>query len=406
MSGTAAPAGATVAAATSDLGSAASPRPNGEVSTPAGFGASTLQDALGHPPYLRSIDSDPPPPVALRVAPTLGSVLGLIGALVAIALLAVAGHIVLLVLLGGVLAYLLLPLVDMLERRGVGRSAAAAIVFLGLLGVITTLAVALAPVAMREADVLRQSWEDGRISALLDQAERDLVARFPFLEYGTLGLAEAAERAVERPGNRILGFVPDLLSALTDALIVPFVLFFLLRDGHSLRRRALAVVPNRYFEFVMGVLYKIDANLGGYLRSQSVVALFVGAMTTIGLGIAGVSNYAVLGFLTGFLNFVPYVGFAISFMLTVAVSVVTTGGFDQVAAVAVVFAIAQGLENFALQPWITGRNVSLHPVAVLLAIFIGDRAFGVMGMALAVPAAAVLKVVVVETVVTLRRFRL
>jgi predicted PurR-regulated permease PerM len=333
-------------------------------------------------------------------------VLGLLGALVAIALLAVAGHITLLVLLGGVLAYLLLPLVDMLERRGMGRSAAAAVVFFGLFGAIAAITALLAPVAMREAGVLRQSWEDGTIAALLDQAERDLAARFPFLEYGTLGLADAAQRAVERPGNRLLGFVPDLLSALTDALIVPFVLFFLLRDGHSMRRRAVAVVPNRYFEFVMGVLYKIDANLGGYLRSQTVVALFVGALTTIGLGAAGVSNYAVLGFLTGFLNFVPYVGFAISFMLTVAVSVFTTGGFDQVAAIAVVFAVAQGLENFALQPWITGRNVSLHPVTVLLAIFVGDRAFGVMGMALAVPAAAVLKVVVVETVVTLRRFRL
>ncbi|HLA63860.1 MAG TPA: AI-2E family transporter, partial [Rhodothermales bacterium] len=66
----------------------------------------------------------------------------------------------------------------------------------------------------------------------------------------------------------------------------------------------------------------------------------------------------------------------------------------------------QGLENFAFQPWITGRTVSLHPVLVLLAILVGDRAFGVLGMALAVPATAVLKVVAVETLVTLRRFRL
>jgi predicted PurR-regulated permease PerM len=343
---------------------------------------------------------------AVRVAPTLGAVLGIVAALISLALLVVAGRITLLVILGAVLAYLLLPLVNALQRRGLSRTAAASAVFFGLLFVLAGLLAALAPVAIHEAESLRAAWGDGRIYSLLDQAERDLVARFPVLEYGTLGLADAARRAIERPGNRLLGYVPDMLSAMTDALIVPFVLFFLLRDGHTMRRRAIAAVPNRYFEFVMGVLYKIDANLGGYLRSQTVVAVFVGTLTTIGLGIAGVSNYAVLGFLTGFLNFVPYVGFAISFVLTVAVSIATTGGFGQIPAIAIVFLIAQGLENFALQPWITGRNVALHPVTVLLAIFIGDRAFGVMGMALAVPAAAVLKVVVVETAVTLRRFRL
>jgi predicted PurR-regulated permease PerM len=346
------------------------------------------------------------PVPAVRVAPSLGAVLGVLVALGALALLVVAGRLTLLVVLGAVLAYLLSPVVDALERRGMSHAAAAAAVFFGLFALIAALTTALAPVALHEAAVLREEWGGGRVYDLLDQAERDLVARFPVLDYGMLDFAGVARRAMGRPGNQLLGYVPDVLSGLTDGIIVPFVLFFLLRDGPGVRRRMVAVVPNRYFEFVMGVLYKIDAHLGGYLRSQSLVALFVGALTTIGLGVAGVSNYAVLGFLTGILNFVPYVGFFISFLLTVAVSVVTTGGFGQVPAVAAVFAVAQGLENFALQPWITGRTISLHPVTVLLAIFIGDRAFGVMGMALAVPAAAVLKVVVVETLVTLRRFRL
>lgn len=341
----------------------------------------------------------------IRVAPSVGTALGAMVGLVFLALLFVAGHLTLLAILGAVLAYVLLPIVNRVERRGLSRTAAAAVVFFGLLLLLVGVTAALAPVAMNEATQLRVSWSEGRVFALVDQAERDLAARLPMLEYGMLDLADAARRAVDRPGGQILGYVPDVLSAATDALIVPFVLFFMLRDGPSLRRRLVAAVPNRYFEFAMGVLYKIDATLGGYLRSQTVVALFVGTLTTIGLGIAGVSNYAVLGFLTGILNFVPYVGFAISFVLTIAVSVATTGGFGQFVSIAVVFMVAQGIENFALQPWITGRNVSLHPVTVLLAIFIGDRAFGVMGMVLAVPAAAVLKVVVAETVVTLRRFR-
>ncbi|HLA63326.1 MAG TPA: AI-2E family transporter, partial [Rhodothermales bacterium] len=235
----------------------------------------------------------------------LRGVLGIVAALGALALLRTAGDLVLLTVLGAALAYLLQPLVDGLERRGMGRSAAAAAVFFGLLGVLAALTVALAPVAIQEASVLKAQWADGRLYRLLDDAERTLTARLPVLDYGTLGFADAARRALDSSGNELLGYVPDALSGLTDGIIVPFVLFFLLRDGPTIRRRAVALVPNRYFEFVMGVLYKSDAHLGGYLRSQALVAVFVGATTTLGLGLVGVSNYAVLGFLTGLLNFVP-----------------------------------------------------------------------------------------------------
>lgn len=325
---------------------------------------------------------------------------------VVVALLWIGGDLVVLVLIAAVLAYLLFPLVNALERRGLGRTAATSVIFFSLFIVLGLVAWLTVPIVVAQAAEWQERWADGRLFALIDRIETDLAANLPFLEPGALGLAEAARETVEGSNAHLLGYASSAIDIVGNLIIVPFVLFFLLRDGVSLQKRLVSLVPNRYFEFAMGVLYKIDEHLGGYLRGQSLVALFVGLLTTIGLGLIGVDYYLVLGLFTGVANFIPYVGFVISAVLTLLVSVVTTGGIGQVFGIIAVFAVVQTFENVVLQPWITARNVSLHPVVVLLAILLGGRVGGVLGMALAVPVAAITKVIVTETVVTLRRFRL
>ncbi len=113
-----------------------------------------------------------------------------------------------------------------------------------------------------------------------------------------------------------------------------------------------------------------------------------------------------LGLVTGLLNFVPYVGFFVSAALAVTVSILATGDLRQPGFVVLLFGGLQLIENIVFQPWITGRNVEMHPVLVLLSILIGERLGGVVGMAFAVPVAAVLKVAAVETTLGLRRYRL
>ena len=203
-----------------------------------------------------------------------------------------------------------------------------------------------------------------------------------------------------------MGYVPTMLETVGTSVVVPFVLFALLKDGPVLRRRAFRIVPNRYFEFAMTVFYKADAHLGGYLRGQALIALLVGSSTAIGLGLLGIDYYLVLGLITGLANFVPYLGFVVSASLSVLVSIVTTGGTGAVVSVVLLYVGLQTVENIVFQPIITGKNVSMHPALVLLAILVGGRVAGVFGMALAVPAAAVLKVFFVETAVSLRRYHL
>jgi len=310
-----------------------------------------------------------------------------------------------LVMLGAVLAYLLVPIVNRMERRGMSRTVASAIVLVVLSIGLTVLGIWLVPLLSEQGAELQDRWRNGELLGLLEQAEVMLAAHLP-IEPGQLGLVTAAQQAIQSESVSLIDYLPGALEMLGNAFIVPFVLFALLKDGPNVRRRLVGLVPNPYFEFAMSVLYKADAHLGDYLRGQALIAVLVGASTAIGLGLLGVKYYLVLGLLTGLANFVPYIGFVVSAALTIAVSVLSTGGFEQAVWVAILFVVLQSIENVVFQPWITGKNVSMHPVLVLLAILVGGRIGGVMGMALGVPAAAILKVVAVETVVNLRRYHL
>ncbi|HEX8385153.1 MAG TPA: AI-2E family transporter [Rubricoccaceae bacterium] len=330
-----------------------------------------------------------------------------LGAVAGVVLLVrVAPDLVGLVVLGAALAYLLVPLVDRLERRGMGRASGAALVLGGLVLGLAGTAYAAAPTVAAQVASLRARWASGELLGLLRRAEEALAAHLGGLRPDELGLSDALQDLFSTDTGPLIGYVPSLLEGVSNAVVVPFVLFTLLKDGPVLRRRIVALVPNRYFEFSMNVLYKADAHLGGYLRGQALVAVLVGASTALGLGVLGVDYYLVLGLVTGLANVVPYAGFVVSAGLAVVVSVVTTGDVQQVVGVLAVFGVLQTVENVVFQPVVTGRTVSMDPALVLLAILVGGRVGGVLGMALGVPIAAILKVVAVETVTGLRRYHL
>ncbi|MCH8031742.1 MAG: AI-2E family transporter, partial [Bacteroidetes bacterium] len=262
--------------------------------------------------------------------PWLKAVLWL-AVLVAVGMLLVYGRdLVLLVLVAAIIAYLLFPLVNNLERRGMGRTLSASVVFFGLSLILGVLGWLLIPLLAKQVAEWQEGLGNGSLYALLNQLEDEIAAYLPFIEPGTLGLSESVREALVVQKGHLLGYAGDALSVIGNLIVIPFVLFFLLRDGSGMMKKLVSLVPNRYFEFTMGVLYKIDEHLGGYLRGQSLVAVVVGLATILGLGLLGVDYYLMLGLFTGVANFIPYVGFIISAGLTLAVSILSTGGMGQV----------------------------------------------------------------------------
>lgn len=337
--------------------------------------------------------------------PGWAKLLGLAALAVAAAwLLAPIGGVVRMVVFGALLAYLLDPLANRVEASGLGRGAAAAVVFLGFVVVLGVPLVLLAPVLSAQVRAL-QEIDLSAASAALTSVERWVGARL-----GPLGVrppdlqGRLGEFASEHVGD-LVGIVPGALGFMTQLLVVPFVGFFLLKDGRRFRKGFISLVPNRYFEFTLNVLRKADAQLGGYLRGQLLAALIVGLLSTLALWVIGVEYYFLIGMVAGLANMIPFLGPIIGAALAVVVAAVTTGSFALTLPILVAFVVIQLIDNVGTQPLVLSRNVEMHPLAILIVLLVAGELFGLLGLLLAVPAAAVLKVLVQESVTTFRRYQ-
>ncbi len=190
------------------------------------------------------------------------------------------------------------------------------------------------------------------------------------------------------------GLVGQLLSGLTLFIIVPFALFFFLAEGRTIKRAIIEQVPNRYFELILNLLHRIDRQLGSYMRGMVLSVIIVSILSSTGLYIIGLEHFLVIGLLAGLANVIPYMGPAIGIIAGVVAAVLQYSAlsFGVVIPVIIVFAIVQLVDNVFVAPMVVGRSVNLHPLLVIFAVFVGSELFGAVGMLLAVPTTAVIKV--------------
>ncbi|MDX1739916.1 MAG: AI-2E family transporter [Rhodothermales bacterium] len=316
------------------------------------------------------------------------------------------GHVVRLLIVGGLLAYLLDPLARALEARGMSRSSATVLIFVGLVVVLAILVYALFPVVAAQVAGLRQGFDVTDVDRLLydiDWVVNGILSRFGA---GTVDVPTAAYDWLARQSGNLIQIIPNAFSMAVDVIIVPFIMFFLLRDGTEMKKTFISWLPNRYFEFALTVIHKSSRKLGAYLRGQATAALVVGILSSIALRLLGVDYYLIVGLFAGIANMVPYLGPFAGSALAVVVSALTTGGLQDAPWIILAFLLIQMVDNTLVQPLVLSRNVEMHPLGVLLAVIIGGQFFGIWGLLLAVPVAAVAKVVVSEFAGNLRRFRL
>lgn len=319
-------------------------------------------------------------------------------------LLAPISFVVQVLVLGALLAYLLDPLANRVEASGMARGPAAGLVFVGFLLVLGIPLALFAPtladqvLALQELDLTVASETISSVEAWLGQKLAPLGVQPPDLN------ARLAAFASEHAGDLVV-LVPGALGLVTQFLVIPFVAFFLLKDGRRFRKGFISLVPNRYFEITLNVLRKADAQLGGYLRGQFLAALIVGLLSTFALWVIGVEYYFLIGMVAGFANMIPFLGPIIGGALAVVVAAVTTGSFALTLPIVASFVGIQLIDNVGTQPLVLSRNVELHPLAILVVLLIAGEFFGLLGLLLAVPVAAVLKVLVQESVTTFRRYQ-
>jgi predicted PurR-regulated permease PerM len=302
---------------------------------------------------------------------------------------------------GGIIAYFLDPAVRWLAVWRVPRSLGSLIV-LAVFGLVLTVLIALIVPLLRlqiTELIARLPTLFEQTQALLNQTMATAAERLPAEDFQKLhdALTGSMGKVLAWAINQAQGILTSglaLANLLSLVVITPVVAFFLLRDWDRIVVTVDGWLPRDHLGTLRQQAAQVDAMLGGYIRGQLLVCLALGAFYAVTLSLAGLEFGMIVGILTGILAFIPYVGFAIGFVLAVGLGLLQFGWGLGMVLVLLVFAIGQLLESSVLSPKLVGERVRLHPVWVIFALLAFGSLFGFLGVLIALPAAAVTGVVV------------
>ncbi|PID45745.1 MAG: AI-2E family transporter [Proteobacteria bacterium] len=300
---------------------------------------------------------------------------------------------------GALLAYLGDPLVDRLETYKISRTASVLIVFTVLFCILLPFLVVLVTLLENQVSDFDKNfhiyieWFSGTVEPLLTK----LGISVPSLNIERLGQTLTEEwstaggflkgliSTVSRSGLAVMGWLANIV-------LIPVITFYLLRDWDRLVAYIRELLPRNVEPKLVMLAEESDEVLGAFLRGQMLVMLALSFMYSVGLAIVGVNFALLIGIISGIISFVPYMGLIVGMALAGISAFVETQSFMMVFWVFVVFGIAQMVEGMLLTPLLVGDRIGLHPVAVIFAVLAGGQLFGFFGILLALPAFAVLAV--------------
>ncbi|HFI0145372.1 TPA: AI-2E family transporter [Streptococcus suis] len=303
-------------------------------------------------------------------------------------------------ILTGLLYYLLNPMVDWMEKYKISRTVGISILFVLIsLLIIWGLAVAI-PSIQEQVTSFAQNLPsniqkiEGQVTSLL-QDQRFEQFRPTALEL----LNKVNDQAVayaQKFSTSAVNWASNLISTASQIivaiLIMPFILFYLLRDGQYLNKHITQYLPTKWREPIGTVLSDVNGQLSNYVRGQVTVAIIVALMFSVMFSIIGLSYPITLGVMAGFLNLIPYLGSFLAMIPAVILGLIA--GPIMLIKVLVVFMIEQTIEGRFVTPLIIGSSLSIHPITILFVLLTAGQMYGVLGVLLGIPIYASIKVLV------------
>lgn len=304
------------------------------------------------------------------------------------------------VILSGLLFYLLNPLVDLMEKYKINRVLAISIIFVVIaILLIWGLAVAIPNLQHQVVTFARN------VPSYLEDADKiinDLVTKRlpddfrPQLEQVLANFSSQATSWASDISSRAVNWLSALISATSQVIvaliIMPFMLFYLLRDGKGLRDHITQFLPTKFREPVGKILTDVNQQLSNYVRGQITVAVIVAIMFIIFFKIIGLRYAVTLGISAGVLNLVPYLGSFLAMIPALVLGLIA--GPVMLLKVIIVFIVEQTIEGRFVSPLILGSQLNIHPITILFVLLTSGSMFGIWGVLLGIPIYASAKVVI------------
>lgn len=300
---------------------------------------------------------------------------------------------------GMAVAYLLDPAADRLEKWGLSRALATAIITVLFVLVVIAALLLFVPLLVQQIEAfslrLPGYVENLRslIAAMLEVL-RDRVSPED-LERIRSAAGDFVGRGVDWLAGLLGGVVRGgvaVFSFLSLIFVTPVVAFYLLLDWDRMVDQVDGWLPREHAGTIRAQVLEIDRRLAGFVRGQTTVVIFLGLFYAIALSVAGLEFGLVVGLGAGLVSFIPYAGAIIGGVLSIGLALVQFGDLLNVGIIAGIFVAGQVIEGNVLQPVLVGDRVGLHPVWIIFALFAGGTLMGFVGLLLAVPVAAVIGV--------------
>lgn len=300
----------------------------------------------------------------------------------------------------GLLAYMGDPLADRLQRLKLPRTLAVVVVFLSTFVLIGLLVLLVGPLIKTQVSALFAALPD--IAHKVEQVWLPTVLGWLNVAPGEdigIGafLARYSEMAGSWSGTILLGVSKSggvLAAAVLSLFLIPILTFYMLRDWDTFMAHLSALIPDRQRETMLELARETDSVLSAFLRGQVLVMLALAIIYTVGLSLVGLKFAIAIGVVAGLVSFVPYLGFVFGIGLAGLTVAFEPNPLWNLVGVLATFTIAQVFEGSFLTPKLVGDRIGLHPVIVIFAIAAGGQLFGFFGILLALPAAAVLSVLI------------
>jgi predicted PurR-regulated permease PerM len=299
-----------------------------------------------------------------------------------------------------VFAYVFDPLVDRMCRLRLPRALSVLLVMLGALLLGLALLLIMLPLLQQELSLLAK-----RLPQWLDAARVHFLPTLQQwfgmeLEWDGAALRQLLVDHWQRAGGLASGVVlpwlgdsgSALLALFANLLLIPVVMFYLLRDWDELLARVDGLLPRHWHTQIRQLAAESDKVLAEFLRGQISVMLLMSAFYVLVLWLVGLEFALPIGIVAGMLVFIPYLGMVLGLLLATLAALMQFGLTSNLLVVWAVFGAGQLLEGVVITPWLVGERIGLHPLAVIFALLAFGQLFGFFGLLLALPMAAVLLV--------------
>lgn len=299
-----------------------------------------------------------------------------------------------------ILYYLLSPIVDYMDKKGVNRTLTIAVLYVVIIGFLVYLVLSAIPILQSQFESLVHN-----LPRFVDQLSHKVngwVANTPFdvqvenimqkLEMKVAGIQDDMGSYIARGLSGVTLFLSSAFSMVMTSLMVPIILFFFLKDGSVFFEGFIKKLPPIWRDDIARIGIAMDVQVGSYIKGQLTIAIINGIMMYAGFSLIGLNYAALIAIMGGVLSIVPYLGPTLTFIPALLIAL--TQSWAMVGKLMIVWMIVQFAEGNLVEPNVMGKQLNVHPLTIIIVLLVAGDLLGLFGLIFGVPLYAILKIFV------------